>query len=287
MEKKVSKKKTSSPSKTPPKKKAVKKKSSAPKKRVTRKNAVKKKTPVQETRAPQKRVARKSAVKKKTPAQETPTPKKRVARKSAVKKKTPAQETSTPKKRVARKSAVKKKTPAQETPTPKKRVARKSAVKKKAPAQKTRVPQKKAIKKAATVRISTIRGKIRKSRRNKKYMDAEQLEYFRSILLARRNELINEADRMVGYMQTGSNTYADTIDQANQEEEFTLRLKERDRERKLLRKIDEALAKIDRHEYGFCVSCGGEIGISRLKVRPTTDQCIDCKELDELKERHY
>ena len=216
MEKKVSKKKTSSLSKTPPKKKAAKKKSSAAKKQVSRKNTVKKKSS-----APEKRVSRKNAMEKKTLA------------------------------------------------------------------RKTRVPKKKAAKKTAPVRISTIRGKTRKPRRNKKYMDAEQLDYFRGILLSRRNELINEADRMVGYMQTGSNTYADTIDQASQEEEFTLRLKERDRERKLLRKIDEALAKIDRHEYGFCVSCGGEIGISRLKVRPTTNQCIDCKELDELRERHY
>ena len=185
------------------------------------------------------------------------------------------------------KTPLEKKATKRKSSAAKKQASRKNAVEKKTPARKTRAPKKKAAKKTAPVRISTIRGKTRKPRRNKKYMDAEQLDYFRGILLSRRNELINEADRMVGYMQAGSNTYADTIDQASQEEEFTLRLKERDRERKLLRKIDEALAKIDRHEYGFCVSCGGEIGISRLKVRPTTNQCIDCKELDELRERHY
>ena len=137
------------------------------------------------------------------------------------------------------------------------------------------------------MRIDAVRNKPRRLPRSKKYMDARQLDYFRSILLSRREELISEADRMVDYMQTGSNTYADAIDQASQEEEFTLQLKERDRERKLLQKIDEAIAKIDKKEYGFCVSCGAEIGISRLEARPTTDQCIDCKEIDELKERQY
>ena len=182
------------------------------------------------------------------------------------------------------KASSKKKAAKKKSLVPKKRASRKDVVKKKAPARKTSAPKKKAARKITS--LSAVRGKSRRSRQNTEYMNPEQLDYFRNILLSRREELISEADRMVGYMQNDSNTYADTIDQASQEEEFTLQLKERDRERKLLQKIDEAIAKIDKHEYGFCVSCGAEIGINRLKVRPTTDQCIDCKELDELKERH-
>ena len=201
---------------------------------------------------------------------------------------TAKKKSSLQKKRTPPKKTVKKKAPTRKTSTPKKKV-----VKKKAPVRKTAIPKKKVAKKKASIRkitsarISATKGKVRKLPRSKKYMNTRQLEYFRNILLSRREELISEAGRMVDYMQTGSNTYADAIDQASQEEEFTLQLKERDRERKLLQKIDEAIAKIDKKEYGYCVSCGAEIGISRLEARPTTDQCIDCKEIDELKERHY
>ena len=208
--------------------------------------------------------------------------------KTPPKKKTATKKSSVQKKRTPEKKVVKKKAPLRKSRTPEKKV-----VKKKAPLRKSRTPEKKVVKKktsarkTAIVQISAARSKSRRLPQSKKYMNARQLDYFRDILLSRRDELISEADRMVDYMQTGSNTYADAIDQASQEEEFTLQLKERDRERKLLQKIDEAIAKIDKKEYGFCVSCGAEIGISRLQARPTTDQCIDCKELDELKERQY
>ena len=205
------------------------------------------------------------------------------------KKSTAKKKSSLQIKRTTSKKVVKKKAPVRKTTS----IPKKKVVKKKVPTQKTATPPKKVVKKKASTRkitsarISTIKGKPRKLLRSKKYMDTRQLEYFRNILLSRREELINEEDRMVDYMQTGSNTYADAIDQASQEEEFTLQLKERDRERKLLQKIDEAIAKIDKKEYGYCVSCGAEIGVSRLEARPTTDQCIDCKEIDELRERHY
>ena len=208
--------------------------------------------------------------------------------KTPLKKKTATKKSSVQKKRTPPKKTVKKKAPVRKTATPKKKV-----VKKKASVQKSRTPKKKVAKKKTSarkstlVRVGALRSKSRKLTRSKKYMDARQLGYFRNILLSRREKLISEADRMVNYMQTGSNTYADAIDQASQEEEFTLQLKERDRERKLLQKIDEAIAKIDRKEYGYCISCGAEIGISRLEARPTTDQCIDCKEIDEIKERQY
>ena len=253
--------------------KVTKKKSSSRATPSLTKNTTKKKASLQKKRTPPKKT-----VKKKAPTRKTATPKKKV-----VKKKAPVRKTATPKKKV-----VKKKAPVRKTATPKKKV-----VKKKAPVRKTATPKKKVVKKKASIRkitsarSSAIKGKVRKLSRSKKYMNTRQLEYFRNILLSRREELISEADRMVDYMQTGSNTYADAIDQASQEEEFTLQLKERDRERKLLQKIDEAIAKIDKREYGYCVSCGAEIGVSRLEARPTTDQCIDCKEIDEIKERHY
>jgi len=124
------------------------------------------------------------------------------------------------------------------------------------------------------------------ARQRGKYMSTKQLEHFRSILLKQKKELLQEANRLVEYMKSDPVSYADTIDRAVQEEEFTLQLKESNRERKLLGKIDQALVKINNRRYGFCVSCGGEIGIGRLEARPTTDQCIDCKQLDEIKEQH-
>ena len=256
MKTKVTKKKSSSLPKTLPKKKTATKKSSVQKKPTLKKKVVKKKAPARKGRTSEKKV-----VKKKAPARKSRTSKKKV-----VKKKAPARKSRTSKKKV-----VKKKAPLQKKRAPKKKVVKKKA----------------SVRKSTLVRIDAVRKKPRRLPRSKKYMNDRQLDYFRSILLSRREDLISEADRMVDYMQTGSNTYADAIDQASQEEEFTLQLKERDRERKLLQKIDEAIAKIDKKEYGFCVSCGAEIGISRLEARPTTDQCIDCKEIDELKERQY
>ena len=203
-------------------------------------------------------------------------------KKSAVKKKTVKKKSPIPKKRTLKKKVVKKKSPA-----PKKRTPKKKVVKKKSPAPKKRTLKKKIVKKKSLAKgLSKAGARTLGLNQSEKYMNPRQLEYFKNILLARRRELIEEADRTADYIQADSNTYADTIDQANQEEEFTLQLKERERERKLLQKIDEALVKIDERKYGFCISCGAEIGISRLKARPTTDQCIDCKELDEIRERY-
>ena len=247
-------------------KKLAKKKSSSPKKNSLKKKTLKKKPSVSKKRAPSKKFVKKKALvrKKSTPKKKT------------IKKKAPVRKKSTPKKKTLKKT-IKKKAPVRKKSTPKKKT-----VKKKAPVRKKSTPKKKTIRRGT----ASARTKTGRLRRSKKYMNPDQLEYFRNILLSRRNELIDEADRTVGCMQSNSNTYADTIDQASQEEEFTLQLKERDRERRLLQKIDEALIKIDNHEYGFCVSCKAEIGINRLEARPTTDQCIDCKELDEIKERH-
>jgi DnaK suppressor protein len=117
------------------------------------------------------------------------------------------------------------------------------------------------------------------------YMNENQREHFRSILLAWKKQLMEEVDRTLHHMQDDAANFPDPNDRATQESEFTLELRARDRERKLIRKIDEALVAIDNNEYGYCESCGVEIGIRRLEARPTATLCIDCKVLDEIKEK--
>lgn len=117
------------------------------------------------------------------------------------------------------------------------------------------------------------------------YMSPEQIGHFRGILLAWKNDLMEEVDRTVHHMQDESANLPDPNDRATQEEEFSLELRARDRERKLIRKIDEALKDIDSGDYGYCKACGIEIGIRRLEARPTATQCIDCKTLAEIKEK--
>ena len=117
------------------------------------------------------------------------------------------------------------------------------------------------------------------------YMNPAQEEHFRNILRAWRQELMEEVDRTVHHMQDEAANFPDPNDRASQESEFTMELRTRDRERKLLKKIDEALTAIDEGEYGYCEACGVEIGIRRLEARPTATLCIDCKTLDEIRER--
>ncbi len=117
------------------------------------------------------------------------------------------------------------------------------------------------------------------------YMNEQQLEHFRQILLGWKQELMEEVDRTVRHLQEEANNYADPADRATQEEGFSLELRTRDRERKLLKKINETLEKIDEEDYGYCEACGVEIGIRRLEARPTATLCVDCKTLAELKEK--
>ncbi|MEK9712359.1 MAG: RNA polymerase-binding protein DksA [Thalassolituus sp.] len=117
------------------------------------------------------------------------------------------------------------------------------------------------------------------------YMNDAQLAHFRTILSNWRQELMEEVDRTKEHMQTELENYADPNDRASQEEEFNLELRTRDRERKLLKKIQKTIDLIDKDDYGYCVACGVEIGIRRLEARPTADLCIDCKTLAEIKEK--
>lgn len=117
------------------------------------------------------------------------------------------------------------------------------------------------------------------------YMSKEQLDHFRKILNDWKTELSDEIDRTVHTMQDEVTMFADPNDRASQESDMTLELRNRDRERKLIKKIDETLRNIDHEEYGYCEGCGVEIGLKRLEARPTATLCIDCKTLDELRER--
>lgn len=124
-----------------------------------------------------------------------------------------------------------------------------------------------------------------KPKKGELYMSAEQLSYFRKILEDLRIGLSQEIDRAVHTMQEEATVFADPNDRASQESDMTLELRNRDRERKLIKKIDETLAKIDAGEYGYCDNCGIEIGLKRLEARPTASLCIDCKTLEEIKEK--
>lgn len=117
------------------------------------------------------------------------------------------------------------------------------------------------------------------------YMSQAQLNHFKLILGAWRNQLREEVDRTVHHMQDEAANFPDPVDRASQEEEFSLELRNRDRERRLIKKIEKTLNKIEEDDFGFCESCGVEIGIRRLEARPTADLCIDCKTLAEIKER--
>ena len=117
------------------------------------------------------------------------------------------------------------------------------------------------------------------------YMNDAQRAHFRAILQGWKRELMEEVDRTVHHMQDEAANFPDPNDRATQESEFSLELRTRDRERKLIKKIDEAMANLDANEYGYCDSCGVEIGIRRLEARPTATQCIDCKQLDEIREK--
>jgi DnaK suppressor protein len=120
---------------------------------------------------------------------------------------------------------------------------------------------------------------------NEEYMSAGQEDHFRQILMAWKRSLMEEVDRTVHHMQDEATNFPDPNDRATQESEFSLELRTRDRERKLIKKIDEAINRLDNHEYGYCDACGVEIGIRRLEARPTATLCIDCKTLDEIREK--
>ena len=124
-----------------------------------------------------------------------------------------------------------------------------------------------------------------KEKKGEEYINSAMKEHFKMILNNWKQELMEEADRTKMHMQTDAENYADPNDRASQEEEFSLELRTRDRERKLIKKIEKTLELIENDDYGYCEACGIEIGVRRLEARPTAELCIDCKTLAEIKER--
>ncbi len=125
------------------------------------------------------------------------------------------------------------------------------------------------------------------AKRGELYMSKEQLEHFRHILNSWKRDLMVEVDRTVSHMKDEAANFPDPNDRATQEEEFSLELRTRDRERKLIRKIDEALKRIDDGSYGYCLETGEEIGIKRLEARPVATLSIEAQERRERRERQY
>ncbi|MCK5888380.1 MAG: RNA polymerase-binding protein DksA [Methylococcales bacterium] len=122
-------------------------------------------------------------------------------------------------------------------------------------------------------------------KKGEEHMNDAQVEHFEKILNNWKTELMTEVDRTVHHMQDDASSFPDPNDRATQEAEFSLELRTRDRERKLIKKIDESLSNLETGDYGFCESCGIEINIRRLEARPTAVLCIDCKTLDEIREK--
>ncbi len=124
-----------------------------------------------------------------------------------------------------------------------------------------------------------------KAKKSEAYMNAKQLEHFRQLLTNIKLGLSQDIDRTVHTMQDEATVFADPNDRATQESDMSLELRNRDRERKLIKNIDKIIVRIDQGDYGYCDKCGIEIGLNRLEARPTATLCIDCKTLDEIRER--
>jgi DnaK suppressor protein len=199
------------------------------------------------------------------------------AKKKAVKSKTAVKKKTVSKKKTAKKAAAKKVAPKKAAPR-KKAAARKAAPKKTAP--------KKTAPKKAAVHIGPVPGIAPyQEKRGEEYMNEKQVEHFRDILTTWKKELMEEVDRTVHHMQDDAANFPDPNDRATQESEFSMELRARDRERKLIKKIEESIRNLDNEEFGYCEACGVEIGVKRLEARPTATLCIDCKILDEIREK--
>lgn len=259
---------------------AAKKAASKKRKAVSRKKTAARK----KTTAKRKPAATKKKVsKKKTAAKKTATRKKTSAKKVSSKKKVTSKKVSKKKATAskARKTSTKK-------PTARKPAAKKAAKAKPAARKTARTKPAAGSKRTGDVLSGPIHGIAPyKPKRGEEYMSDEQLEHFRSILNAWKRELMYEVDRTVHHMQDEAANFPDPNDRATQESEFGLELRTRDRERKLLRKIDSALARIEDGTYGYCDETGEEIGLKRLEARPVATLCLEAQERRELAERQF
>ena len=178
-----------------------------------------------------------------------------------------------------KKADIKKIKPVVTKPSAINKVAPKKAPAKKAPAKKLLSGKKISAKKSSKPISSYVGNK------GEKYMSARMRKHFTGVLLLWREHLIDEMQKTFEHLKNKGESYADPIDRASQEEEFAFELRTRDRERKLISKISKSLDQIKIDDYGYCYACGIEIGVKRLEARPTATHCIDCKTLDEIKEK--
>lgn len=189
----------------------------------------------------------------------------------------------------------KKKVVAKTTGKPTKKTTKTTAIK---TTKKTAARKKVSVKKAVAKKKPVSRAKTPsgsgefihgiapyKARSRERYMNLKQLDHFRNILATWRRELVDEVNRTIHSMQDETVNHPDPNDRATQESDISLELRSRDRERKLIKKIDGTIALIDSGDYGYCDKCGVEVGIARLEARPTANLCVDCKTLDEIREK--
>ena len=216
--------------------------------------------------------------------------------KKAATKKAPTEKAKEKKPQVKAKASVKK------MPAKSKRSDKKISPKINKSLKKVAAKTKKSVKKTTTkakkntrsTRKNIVKTKKRttpissyKGRRGEKYMSAAMKKHFNSVLLEWRKHLQEEMQKTFDHLKNKGESYADPIDRASQEEEFAFELRTRDRERKLINKIAASLEQIKQDDYGYCYACGIEIGVKRLEARPTATHCIDCKTLDEIKEKQF
>lgn len=134
-----------------------------------------------------------------------------------------------------------------------------------------------------TMHITSVNKYVAKA--DEEYMNDDQRRHLENILLTWRQSLMEKVDDTVTQMKDEAANFPDPNDRATQEEEFSIELRTRDRERKLIKKINESLKQVWHEDFGYCQACGIEIGLPRLEARPTATLCIDCKTLSEIKER--
>lgn len=251
-----------------------------------------------------RKVSKKKAAARRRPAGRKPA-KKKVAKKARGKKKAAKKARKAPSKGPSKKKAAKtrskkpsrkkKAAPARSSARPsKKKASKKKSSKKAAPKKQAGTNGRTAAtpKRTRRSRQDVLSGPIHgiepyAMKRGEEYMSAEQLEHFRAILSSWKRELMNEVDRTVHHMQDEAANFPDPNDRATQESEFGLELRTRDRERKLLRKIDAALARIDEGTYGYCDETGEEIGLKRLEARPVATLSLEAQERREMAERQF
>ncbi len=267
-----------------PKKKVAKKKVATKKKAGAKKTPAKKRAAAKRTPATTKKTAKKKVVKKKAVAR-----KKAVAKKKVVAKKKIVRKKVTAKKRTAKKKAVEAK-----QPTTKRKPAAKAASKRKSSARTTRQPRIEAapqlrpriVRKVVNLEDVKIPADYKPSEKDE-YMSPEQLAYFKRKLEGRRDELIVESQETLEHLRTETRDVGDEAERASRESDNILELRTRDRYRKLLRKIEEALKRVEEGAYGYCEETGEEIGLGRLEARPIATLTVDAQERREMFQKQF